>query len=493
MGKLTPKGRGYEKDETILIGEQDRNKQPRTGLPGRIYIDGQYVERCPYVGGHTWVVNDENAKWICKECGYVPPAYLIDVVDHKTVVDIMDKKTGKPVLNKDGSPKRRFARVRIFNDALGVRLTSYRQALYTLEQVRHEIAAETFTPAIYSKRAAKELYFETLCDELFTLKKALKRLAPSYVKDYRRYCSSHKTYFRGRRVGDITTADISSYEAYLRTPPAEWSDIYIKRYMDHLKSVFLWLYRDKKAIKEMPRFEKIKAMAGAGTGTYMPAPAQAAVLAMIDNEADRQFVRFLMLHGRRPSEARAMKKKSIVPLAKTITISEHFSGNTIVPGVKSRVEQQVIPMHPEMAGWLIARWDGLDDPEAFIFVNPHANGGRGGHIDENSRRPYTADAAYKLWRRVRKACKLPQSMRMYDATRHSAGTQMSQAGLSAKSISMLLGNTPATASKHYIHDDLEHARECLSVLTTEAPKKAPKLTVVSKVSVGGKGRPQSKE
>jgi site-specific recombinase XerD len=92
-------------------------------------------------------------------------------------------------------------------------------------------------------------------------------------------------------------------------------------------------------------------------------------------------------------------------------------------------------------------------PEAFAFINPRT----GTH--------YTASAFRKVWERVRQKGNLPKSVRCYDATRHSLGSQLANAGESIYKISKILGHSSIKMTEKYLHKDVTSLRSTLSKLS----------------------------
>ena len=70
-------------------------------------------------------------------------------------------------------------------------------------------------------------------------------------------------------------------------------------------------------------------------------------------DCDKPIIGFLMLHGCRPSEARALKCKDVDLAAGTITISGTFSGRVYREKRKGRGARSVtIPIHPELEEYI---------------------------------------------------------------------------------------------------------------------------------------------
>jgi integrase len=153
-----------------------------------------------------------------------------------------------------------------------------------------------------------------------------------------------------------------------------------------------------------------------------------------------------MLHGCRPSEARALKVKDVNLKNQTITISANFSGRVYREKRKGRGAKPVtVPIHPEMTDYVSDRVNG-NLPGAFLFVNPRT----GQHYSENRLR--------RVWEAVRTAAKMGGDLRLYDATRHSFASQLVNSGTSLFKVSKLLGHSSVKMTEKYSHENVEGLR-----------------------------------
>lgn len=149
-------------------------------------------------------------------------------------------------------------------------------------------------------------------------------------------------------------------------------------------------------------------------------------------DAHKPIIAFLMLHGCRPAEARALKVKGVDLSNRTITISATFSLRTYREKRKGKHSKTAtIPIHPEMYDFLAGRVKG-NFPESFIFINP------------NTGTYYSDSALLRVWDSVRTVSGLPKSFRLYDATRHSLASQLVNSGTTLFAISRLLGHSSNT-------------------------------------------------
>ncbi len=176
-------------------------------------------------------------------------------------------------------------------------------------------------------------------------------------------------------------------------------------------------------------------------------------------EEDKPIIGFLMLHGCRPGEARALKIKDVDLRRQVITISRTWSGTQlreIRKGPRGSATPYTIGIHPEMKEWMEKRTrEAL--PKAFLFVN-HVNGYH-----------YTQSALEKIWKKVRQAAGLGPELRLYDATRHSFASNLSNTGTDLKKLKDMMGHADIRTTLKYAHGNVEHTRADLAKLSLKKP------------------------
>ncbi|MBF0553265.1 MAG: tyrosine-type recombinase/integrase, partial [Nitrospirae bacterium] len=187
--------------------------------------------------------------------------------------------------------------------------------------------------------------------------------------------------------------------------------------------------------------------------TWLDTENQLKMLSMVDEE-DREIIRFLMLHGCRPGEARALKVKNLDLKTNSIRIDSTFSDSVIREKRKGRNSKHyIIPIHPEMLEYLQYRCNN-SLPEAFVFINPRS----GKHY---------ADACLDgVWNKARKKACAPK-LRLYDATRHSLGSGLANQNVSPFIISKILGHTTVKMSERYMHHDIDSLRVAFDKVSLE--------------------------
>ncbi|MBF0459345.1 MAG: tyrosine-type recombinase/integrase [Nitrospirae bacterium] len=158
----------------------------------------------------------------------------------------------------------------------------------------------------------------------------------------------------------------------------------------------------------------------------------------------------------------------------SITINSTFSDTVIRNRRKGRgAKPLIIPIHPEMLDYFEERCSkSLSD--AFVFINPRT----GGHYGEC--------AIDGVWDRVRKKGDLPKSLRLYDATRHSVGSQLANQNVSTFIVSKALGHSSTKTTERYMHDSMEGLKSAYDKLSLKDKIKdlKPSLKTVTKSSPG---------
>ena len=70
-----------------------------------------------------------------------------------------------------------------------------------------------------------------------------------------------------------------------------------------------------------------------------------------------------------------------------------------------------------------------------------------------------------IWDRVRRETNLPKKVRLYDATRHSVGSQLANSGESSFKIQNILGHTDIRTTEKYTHSNVDSLRATISKLS----------------------------
>jgi integrase len=258
-------------------------------------------------------------------------------------------------------------------------------------------------------------------------------------------------FFGDRDVRDLRPLHIEDYQASLEKTLSPKS---VKNYLDHFKSFLRWCCEKKGIIGRIPVFPDLLKLE--------PAPKWISQEDQIDlyehvPDEDKPIIAFLMLHGCRPGEARALRAKDVDLRRQVITISRTWSGTQIREvrkGPRGSAEPYSIGIHPEMREWIEKRVREVL-PESFLFVNHgHALG-----------RHYTQSALEKIWKHVREAAGIKEDLRLYDATRHSFASNLSNSGTDLKKLKDMMGHADIRTTLKYAHGNVEHTRADLAKLS----------------------------
>lgn len=328
-------------------------------------------------------------------------------------------------------------RIRLFSDKHGQAIDTYQRASNLLNHINYEIQNHSFDPTRYVKQDLEKFYVSTLLDKFLTFK--IDSIAPSYKKDYRRYVQIAKDYFGGTDARELRKIDIINYKEHI-SKNFNFGEKTIKNILDNFKTFLNYLKSDLEILDVVPSFPVINVPQP--KITWLTKELQQKVFDTVP-DIHKPIFAFLMLHGCRPGEARALKCKDIDLDHGVITISSTFSGRVFMERRKGRnSKDSTIPLHPELLPYITDRIKN-NLPDAYVFVNPK----NGKHYYENSLR--------RIWDNIREKVGLSQSIRLYDATRHSIASQLVNSGVPIFNVSKLLGHSSIKmAEKYYAHTDV---------------------------------------
>lgn len=348
-------------------------------------------------------------------------------------------------------------RCRIFCDKQGQPLDTYRRSSIVQSKIQWEIEHDTFEPSRYVKAELESFWVTNLLDRFLDYK--INSIAPSYQKDYRRMVSLAQNYFNTTDIRDIKKLNIINYRDHLQNKYSLGNKS-IKNYLDHFKTFLNYCKDDMEILDRLPSFPEIEIPAH--SFRWLSQDDQVKLFEFISDE-DKPLIGFLMLHGCRPSEARALKVKDVDVSNQAVTITCTFSGHVYREKRKGRGARPVtIPIHPELLEYIQARVTG-NLPEAFLFVN-----GKG--------RYYSESKLKRIWDTVREKAGIDKSLRLYDATRHSYASQLANSGTSIFKISRLLGHSSIKMTEKYTHENIESLKTDIKKLSLKKVETVTKLS-----------------
>jgi len=374
--------------------------------------------------------------YICQECKTVPKRFYID-------------------LSHDG------ARFRIFSDKQGKVLDTYVRADDLLKVINYEIKAHTFDPSHYVKSQIEKYWAINLLPQF--LEHKLKEVAPSSSADLKRKVRIASEFFGTKDVREIRKIDIVGYKEHCEKN-FSWSPKTLKDNLDQFKTFLYWLKNDLELIDNVPHFPEIEV--SEPSIKWLSAKDQIALFEKVP-DADKPIIAFLMLHGCRPGEARAIKCKDVDLEGVFINCHATFSNNVYKERRKGRgAKSYAIPIHPEMRGYVEDRVNN-SLPEAFLFINP-----RTGNC-------YYESSLRKIWDKTRAQAGIGKELRLYDACRHSFASQLINSGVSLFTVSKMLGHSSTKMTEKYAHEHIEAMRTQLEKLTLKKERSVTRLSLAT--------------
>jgi integrase len=352
-------------------------------------------------------------------------------------------------------------REKIYSNKQGQVLEGYQQALALQFTIHEEITTGRFDLSKYRRTQVQKFWVKSLLDEFRAKKKA--SLAPSYQPNYKVMADAGKNFFADQDVREIRKVDLVRYKDQIEAKG--FSPKTVKNYLDLFRA-FLWWCRNELEILDMvpsfPRVELPKV-----NFAWVEREDQIRLFNAVP-EPHKPFIKFLMLHGCRPGEGRALRVKDIDLARQNISIHATFSAEIYLDRRKGRGAKDVeVPIHPECLQDITERIPGKL-LEAYLFCNPRTG------------KAYSNANLQDLWDVVRKKTGIDKTLRLYDATRHSAASQLINRGESLVAVSRLLGHSSVKMTERYAHGDIERVRASIEKLSLN------KVVSVHGLSVGEK-------
>ncbi len=349
-------------------------------------------------------------------------------------------------------------RVKIYSHKSGRILDTFQIATETLEHIRYEIRNHQFDASHYVVSEQKQFYTSSLLERFLNQK--IEGIAPSYKKDYKRMVAVANAFFKTKDVRELRKKDTIDYKNHLEKNFKIGSKT-VKNTIDLFKTFMRYLKNDLEMIDTVPAFPEVEVETK--PFKWLSCEDQIKILEHVTKD-DKPFVIFLMLHGCRPGEARALKCKDVDLKAQTITISTTFSLNIYREKRKGRRSRPVtIPIHPEMLKFITEQVKN-NLPEAFLFINKR-NG-----------KPYSDNKVFRMWDDIRTKAKINKELRLYDATRHSFASQLVNSGTTLFHVSKLLGHSSTKMTEKYAHSNIEKLKTEIAKISLKGGATVPRLS-----------------
>ena len=103
-------------------------------------------------------------------------------------------------------------------------------------------------------------------------------------------------------------------------------------------------------------------------------------------------------------------------------------------------------------------------PEAYIFINPKTGS------------YYRESFLKRIWQSVRTKAGISNTIRLYDATRHSFGSQLVNSNVPIYTVSKLLGHSSIKTTERYCHSHIENLRINMNKISLKPISTVTKLS-----------------
>ena len=354
-------------------------------------------------------------------------------------------------------------RLKIYSDDSGQVLDSYKRAERLGEKIKFQMEDGRFDPSQYIKAELNKYWTKSLMDQFGKAKE--KEIAPSSIYNYRRMIKEAQGFFNIRDVRTIKKIDLINYKAHLENQ-FKFAPKTILNFVLHFKTFMNWCRTDAEVLTILPKFPEIDVPIP--SPKWLDSPDQQRLFETVP-ENDKPIISFLMLHGCRPGEARALKCGDVDLRRQTITIKATFSARIYRERRKGRKARAVtIPIHPECLPYIEDRVKG-NLPGAWLFVN-----GR-------TKDFYTENKLRRVWKQMKEKAGIT-GLRLYDATRHSFASQLVNRGVSLFVISRLMGHSNTKTTEKYSHESIEQGRINLQRLSLTKGATVHELAMVGNVA-----------
>jgi integrase len=364
-------------------------------LGGKFSMAGLIKARGKCPDGGKWSTS-KNGEPITCDCGrnHVPKSYFIEI---KWLV------------------KSR----RLYYDAAGERLDSMQRAARCLNNIRAEIDAHTWSHEIHLK------------DKSGTVATWWERWEGQYKA--KQSTRDKLRSIRMNNLGPLADHQIKKVRSFHLTEWWDWLDqkghapSYRNDILEWVKSFFKWCW-GQEIIQAAPRSYPTP-------DTVIPQPIEYynenQQLKLIEHlpEHDRPIFRFTQMTGCRVMEAAALRHADLDRTKKIITFRNTFDRHGQLGPVKNRKTRRW-PLMPDIEN-ILPKITGLD----YVFLNQWG-------------RHYSYEYLRSTFKTAQKDARLPE-IDMKNASRHSLGMRLTEAGVPSWDISKMLGHSDTRVTDYY--------------------------------------------
>jgi len=324
----------------------------------------------------------------------------------------------------------------ITTDGLGHKFYSKEHAQEILTTIRREIREGTFDIGKYQKRGVKEWQFEHRYNEYINagLSRKNKRFSPSHQRCVEKYYKLFYQPFFGKR--DIRTIDDAILKDFFNTLPVK--EDAKESYKNNIMAGFKAFLNSFKIIRikclEFPSIDVPKRVR-----KWLSREQQNTVLEFIKPH-DRPIYQFMMLHGTRICEARALMEDCVIFDRGIIQIKRSFNLEKLIEIPKTNREREIPIANdflPVLKSLLKTKGKVTEIGNRFVFKNS-----KGRHYGDQRVR--------NIWNNSMAKTNIPH-VSLNCAARHSAASQWHNAGADMRIIQELLGHNNIHTTEIYTH------------------------------------------
>jgi len=323
--------------------------------------------------------------------------------------------------------------------------TSYENAIELRSIINSEIERNIFNPARYKE--AKPLHLESYALEW--LNRAKHGISKTTLHDYNNSIKNHILPYLGNKyLPDINADTLKDFYNQIQRETKGKKNV-----MGCLHNIMSAAY-DAGHISKIPKFPKITLPKK--VILWIDKKDQNLILDKIPLQ-DRYIYQFMMLTGCRPSEARALRKIDITKSDILFRIS--FDRYEQEVPIKTNIERKY-PLIDILRDVLKENPDNLT-PYVFVF--------------SKTGKPYTRTTINRIWNRANKEANLPK-INLYNATKHSLGCQLIDAGVDKDLVKQLFGHTSTKTTDRYAEASQITLRNALDKVVSFEQYKSQKLS-----------------